>query len=169
MWHAATVGSAAQFFHHGIVFDAGDMARFVKTQREVCWNGDADAPAFRLVNGMKAAEGERILAPALAPFDDAIAGFLYTGKRQEERLAKADSPWHGGVLAAEWLRGKYVELPRAKGGRAIHGDLARASLAREENQRLLGALHYPVGTPGWLTPPTPSQVPPGFGPRPLSP
>jgi hypothetical protein len=167
-WYAATVGSAAQLYHHGVVFDAQDMARFVRSQKTLFWNGDAEAPAYFLANGSKAAENERMLAPALAPFDEAIAAFAYRGKLQEERVAKADSPWHGGVLAADWLRGKYVDLPRAKGGQPMHEGLARAFLAKKENRELLESLKFSVESPGWLTPPVPSQMP-GMSAAPTAP
>ena len=99
---------------------------------EVCWNGSTDAPKFFYTNGKPAKNNARMIAPSLAPYDAKLATFLYTGKLQDERVAKADNAWQGGVLAEGWLRMKYLVLPRAKGGKRIHLDSRDKFLKSEE-------------------------------------
>ncbi|MBC8096517.1 MAG: hypothetical protein H7Y43_11965 [Akkermansiaceae bacterium] len=159
-WYAATVGSALALYHHGVVFDKQDVARFVKTQMEVCWNRDLDNPAFFTCDGKPAKEGERFIAPSLAPFEDQVAGFLYTGKRQDERVQKSADAWQGGVLAGQWLRGKYLELPAVKAREQSYLASTKDFLARPENQVFLKSLQFEVTTPGYSTPPTPAQMTP---------
>jgi hypothetical protein len=120
-WYAATVGSAVLLYHHGLVFDEADIARLRKTQMAVCWNGDLQNPAYLMVNGKPAPKPtERFVAPSLAPWEPKLAELLYYGPYQEERLAKAKDAWHGGVLAGEWLRGKYLLLPAARDGKRLY-------------------------------------------------
>lgn len=120
-WYSATVGSAVLLYHHGLVFEDADIAKLRKTQMDVCWNGDLQNPAFKMVNGVAPKKDtERFVAPSLAPWEPKLAELLYNGAWHEERLAKADNPWHGGVLAAEWLRGKYLILPAAKDGKRLY-------------------------------------------------
>ena len=105
MWYAATVRSAVLLFQHGVVFDRADIDRLLKTQLEVCWQGDS----FFQTDGNPAQKGERFIAPALAPYNLGIFEYLYTGPRQDERVEKADNWWHGGILAGDWLQGKYIK------------------------------------------------------------
>lgn len=112
MWFAVTVRSAALLYHHGLVFDEADMKKIVRTQMEVCWNGDLENPLFFTASGVKAAEKERFIAPALAPWSPKLTQLIYHGLLQQERIDKGKSPWLGGVLTSDWLREKYIELPR---------------------------------------------------------
>jgi hypothetical protein len=107
-WHAVTVGMAVLLHRNGLVFDDADIRRFVRTQLEVCWNGDAAAPQFKLNNGSPADPKEPILAPALAPWDAKLREFVYGPVGQADRIAGKASDWKGGVLASRWLRGKYL-------------------------------------------------------------
>jgi hypothetical protein len=121
VWYAATVGSAVMLYHHGLVFDEADIAKFRKTQMEVCWNGDLQKPAFKLVDGSAPKKDtERFVAPSLTPWEPTLAELLYAGAWQAERVAKAKDAWQGGVVAGEWLRGKYLVLPKAKDGKRLY-------------------------------------------------
>jgi hypothetical protein len=115
-WYAATVGSAVQLYQHGLVFDETDIQKLVRTQMDVCWNGNQQSPVYLMVNGKKSPKpNERFVAPVLAAWNDTLAQFIYNGPGQAERLKKTDDFWNGGIVAGEWLRGKYIMLP---GGRA---------------------------------------------------
>jgi hypothetical protein len=122
VWYAATVGSAVLLYHHGLVFDEADIAKLRKTQMDVCWNGDLQQPTFKMVDGNEARLQQQFVAPSLAPWEPKLAELLYTGAWQEERLAKTKDAWHGGVIAGEWLRGKYLILPAAKDGKRMYVD-----------------------------------------------
>ncbi len=111
-WYAVTVESALNLYHHGLVFDDADVQKLVRTQMQVCWNGDAENPVYKMVSGATPKETERFIAPSLAPWDAKLAAFIYSGPIQEERIAKSKDFWQGGVLASDWLRGKYLELPQ---------------------------------------------------------
>lgn len=155
-WHESSIRSAALLYHHGLVFDRTDMTRFANTQREVCWNGDLAAPQFFQVDG-KAPQraGERFLAPDLAPFDQALAELTYGQWAKVDRLAKKDKAWHGGVMARDWLLGKYVLLPRAQGGKQLYAEQGAQFLAKPENAQLVADLKLEVKAPGYLTPAVP--------------
>jgi hypothetical protein len=121
VWYAVTVGSAVLLYHHGLVFDETDIAKLRKTQMEVCWNGDLAKPVYKMVDGRNPPKpNERFVAPSLAPWEPKLAELLYSGAYQDERIAKTKDAWHGGVIAGEWLRGKYLILPTAKGGKRLY-------------------------------------------------
>ncbi len=111
MWFAATARSASLLYHHGLVFDDADMRKIARTQMEVCWNGDLEKPVFSSASGAKV-EKERFIAPALAPWAPKLKELIYSGLIQQERIDKSNSPWTGGVLTSDWLREKYIELPK---------------------------------------------------------
>jgi hypothetical protein len=118
MWFDATVSSAVLLHRHGVVFQAEDIQKLVKTQMEVCWNGDAADPKFSNTAGTPV-EKERFISPSLAAWDAKLADFVYGEPAQKFRLSKKDDHWQGGVIAATWLRGKYIDLPAAKAGQVL--------------------------------------------------
>jgi len=157
MWYAASTAAAVMLYHHGVVFDKTDMKRFVRTQLEVCWNGDFRKPAFRRTDG---APGKgRFMAAALAPFDERIERFVYAGERQHERFEKLDNAWHGGVVADPWIRGKYIELPAASGGKRIYARTTAGVLSRGPARTIIRDLAFDVVEPGRITPMTPADLP----------
>jgi hypothetical protein len=95
---------------------------------EVCWNGDLENPKFAMTTGtlpkLPGADKDRFLAPSLAPWNAKLEQLVYTGNFQDERIAKAGNSWQGGVLASDWLRGKYLELPKIRGGKRLYGDFS---------------------------------------------
>jgi hypothetical protein len=115
-WFDATVGSAVLLHRHGVVFQPDDIRKLLKTQMEVCWNGDAEKPVFKNTNGGDVEPKERFIATSLTPWDEKLAEFVYGPPAQTFRLSKKDDAWQGGVIAAGWLRGKYIDLPVAKAG-----------------------------------------------------
>lgn len=155
IWHAASVGSAVSLYEHGLVFDRADMGRFVKTQVAVNWNGDLQNPLFFTVDGVPAGEGERFIAPLLAPFDPKFAQLVYEGALQDLRVEKSGSPWQGGVVASEWLLGKYVRLK--EGDRPRYGKLGETFLSQADPV-LVGRLAFRPVAPGHITPPRPTDA-----------
>jgi hypothetical protein len=153
IWHIASVGSAVQLYEHGLVFKREDIERFARTQETVCWNGDLEQPQFFRLDGKPSENGEWFVAPSLAPFNARLAMLLYEGKARDIRLSKTGSPWHGGVLAGDWLWGKYLRLPA--GEKPVHAQVGEAFLAKASPE-LRAALAYTPKPPGHLTPPVPS-------------
>ena len=81
------VANMVEAYHTGVVFDATDIRRILKTNLKVMWNGSFDEPAFHNSNfqlpGTNKTQTAGVLWPALADFDD-IVRKLYAGQ-----LAKA--------------------------------------------------------------------------------
>jgi hypothetical protein len=147
-------------YHHGLVFDRADIGRFLKTQMEMCWNGDPANPKWARVDGStsdKYMVGSYV-CPALAPFSDKLAGFIYAGPGQQERIDKAAHSWGGGVLAMGWITGKHVDLPAAKGGQPMYPQAGVRFLVKQENRDLLKSLQFAVAGAGYTPPRTPSAM-----------
>jgi hypothetical protein len=160
-WYDVEVGIAVALYHHGVVFDRTDMERFTKTQVGVCWNGDANDPQYLNCEGKPSdRKGQRYLCQGLAPFSEKLAAFLYTGAMQQERLDKKDSDWSGGILAGDWLRSKYVDLPKAAGGKPIYAAVGKRFLDKEDNRKLVEKLKFEVAEPGFKMPMTPGAMKP---------
>jgi hypothetical protein len=159
-WHSVTVGIAVQLYHHGVVFNRTDIQRFLRTQMEVCWNGSTEDPRYFYTNGKAAKKNARMIAQSLAPFDEKLATFLYTGKLQDERVANSENAWNGGVVAETWLRTKFLVLPKATGGKQIHLDYRKAFLKSEANRKFLGAIEFNVTGLGHQPPLLPSKMTP---------
>lgn len=151
--YAASVGSAVTLYEHGLVFDRADIARLLALQNTVCWNGDLENPHFARMDGTPAKEGERFVAPSLAPFDPQLARLLYDGPAQDFRVGKSASAWHGGVLAGDWLKGKYL---RPLLGDAPQKRLGEAFLSQAD-PALVKCLSFQPEPPGFLTPPAPTR------------
>lgn len=160
-WYDVEVGIAVALYHHGVVFDRKDMDRFVKNQVGVAWNGDAEKPEFFNCEGKPSdRKGQQFLCPALAPFSEKLAAFLFTGTLQKERVDKSGSDWQGGVLASSWLWDKYVMMPASAGGKPMYADHGKRFLAKEENRKLAESLGFEVVEPGFKMPLTPAQMAP---------
>ena len=101
-----------------------------------------DASVKKLIS--KGKQRGRYICPALAPFHKKIHAFLFTGPRQEERIAEASHPWKGGPLADAYLRGKYLDGPAARGGKAVFADAGKRFRQSAGNQRFLAALRFTV-------------------------
>lgn len=157
-WFSATATSALRLYHHGIIFDDTDVARLVKTQTEVCWNGDATAPVYANTDGVPMPK-ERFCCLALTPWSGPLSALAFTGAAQAERIAGKDNAWKGGVIAADWLWAKYILTARAAGGKPMHGDQGERFRREPANRELLARLAYAVTGPGWQAPATPALKP----------
>jgi hypothetical protein len=159
-YYASSLSQAAALYHYGLVFDSTDMDRFLRTQLDMCWNGDLEHPQWSRVDGTRPpqyTQGEYI-ASSLAPFSEKVAEYLYAGKRQEHYLASAGDPWQGGAIAGGWLSGKLIAYPAAKGGKQLNLDLGKQFLAKPENSAVAAALAFEVSRPGYQSPPTPADA-----------
>jgi hypothetical protein len=154
-WYAAAVHTAALLHRHGLVFSRKDMERFTATQTQVCWNGDMAAPLFFQTTGKPADKGERFVAPPLAVFNPAFAEFVYGPAATAERVKMTTSDWKGGVMAAPWLLGKFVELPQGLKDNPADQALMASFLAKPENAALSAEKSFVVEPPGFTTPPAP--------------
>lgn len=155
-WHDAEVNLMVSLYHHDVVFDRTDIDRIVKTQMEVCWNGDEAKPVYLNVDGKPSDRpNQRYLAIALTPFNEKLASFFFTGAIQQERFDKRASDWTGGVQANDWLSTKYFVLPATRDGRLMYGDVGKRFLAKPENQAFMAKLKFEVKEPGFVISPTP--------------
>ncbi len=160
-WYNTEVGIAVAIYHHGVVFNRQDIDRFVANQVGVAWNGDAENPEFFNCEGKPSnRQGQRFLCPALAPFSQKLADFVFTGTLQKERLEKSDNDWHGGVLASDWLWDKYVMMPAAAGGKPMYAEHGQKFLAKPANRKLVEQLKFEVVAPGYQVPLLPSRMDP---------
>lgn len=159
-YYSSTLSQAVDLYQHGLVFDRTDLDRFLKTQMEKCWNGDAVTPKWARVDGTtsdKYMQGD-YLCGALAPFHEKLETFLYAGARQEERVKNAANSWQGGVVADDWIASKYLALAEARGGKALHAEIGRRFRAKSENAAWLKTLEFDVSGSGYAAPQTPAEM-----------
>lgn len=170
VWYSVTVGSAMLLYQHGFVFDQTDLDRFLKTQLEVCWDGDLENRETLTVLGHKPMS-QTFVAPSLAPFDERIEQFIFEGTGLQQRLDNASSSWKGGVNASDWLFQKHVMLPVTKKGIRFYQKYGDRFLASPENAEFVKELKFEVTPPGRLPPQTPTDlnyiVPASKAPRPI--
>lgn len=158
-YYSLSLSQAVLLYQHGLVFDRTDMDRFVRTQLDMCWNGDLERPVWSRVDGTRPeqyTQGEYI-APALAPFSEKVAEYLFTGPRQERRLSDLSDSW-GGVQAGGWLRAKLLEYPAAVGGNQPFLAYGQRFLAKQENSELAAKLAFAITEPGYRAPLTPAET-----------
>jgi len=159
-WYRAEVDIAVDLYHHGLIFDRTDMDRFVRTQMEVAWNGDPDAPVFRMIHGKPSDRpNQQFLSEALAPFDARLADFCFV-RRRAERFEKRANEWQGGVLAREWLRQKWLVMPAAADGAPAFARFGERFRENPENRAWLERIAFTVEPPGFRMPMTPAQMDP---------
>jgi hypothetical protein len=159
-YYASSLSQAVALYQHGVVFERADIDRFLKTQLEKCWNGDAAKPKWARVDGTvsdKYMQGDYICA-ALAPYSDKIADFLFAGPRMEDRLKNANHSWQGGPVLAGWLEGKWVTLPRAKAAPQPFLAFGKQFLEKKENQGFAAGLQFEVTGAGYAPPQAPADM-----------
>ncbi len=159
-YYSLSLSQAVLLYQYGLVFDKTDMDRFVKTQLEMCWNGDFEHPVWSRVDGTRPEQYTQgaYIATALAPFSEKVAQYLFTGPRQERRLEHMDDSWDGGAQAAGWLRAKLIEYPAAKGGKQPYLKYGKQFLAKKANRDFLASLGFEVTAPGYQPPHTPAEM-----------
>ena len=81
----------------------------------------------------------------------------YGAAAQQVRVKLKADPL-GGIVACDWLEGKYLVWPRWSGGKPSETAAVAAFVAKPEGQKLLKGLAFQVGVPGYQAPMTPSQM-----------
>ncbi|MGQ9731308.1 MAG: hypothetical protein ACUVX8_08515 [Candidatus Zipacnadales bacterium] len=159
-YYNLSVEQAVVLYEHGLVFDRTDIDRFVRTQLEICWNGDTENPAWFRTDGRPADEGHVYLSMDLAPFDQRIYDLAFGPRAQASRLGAKDHPWQGGPVAMEWLKAKYLTYPRWKTGEPAETATMQPFLSKPENHALVERLAFTVEPPGYQPPLTPAAMKP---------
>lgn len=157
-YYSLSVSQAVLMYELGLVFDRQDLDRFVRTQTQVCWNGDYDNPVWRLTNGTLAEEPRYqppYLCEWLAPFDKRVWEMAFGAPAQFTRLHAKDHSWQGGPVAGNWLVAKYITLPRLRGGRPAETRWVEQFRNQPENVALIQELAYTVEGEGYQAPLTP--------------
>jgi hypothetical protein len=159
-YYSLSLSQAVLLYQYGLVFDKTDMDRFVKTQLEMCWNGDLEHPVWSRVDGTRPEQYTQgaYISVSLAPFSEKVAQYLFTGRRQERLLEHMDDSWSGGAQAAGWLQAKLVDYPAAKGGKQPYLKYGRQFLAKKENRDFLSSLTFEVTAPGYQPPHAPGEM-----------
>lgn len=159
-YYSLSLSQAVALYHHGVVFDRTDIDRFLKTQLAMCWNGDVAQPVWYRVDRSRGKQSGAYMCPALAPFDKRIAAYLYGPAQQAERLARMSHSWQGGPVASGYIHGKFLQMPKAAGGRAIYARFGRTFAAKAANRNLLESLRFRVAGRGYQAPSTPAALNP---------
>jgi hypothetical protein len=161
-YYDSSMSQAIELYQFGLVFDRTDVDRFLRTQLDMCWNGDFDHPQWSRVDGTRPPEYTQgaYMASALAPFNDRVAQFLFTGSRQESRLQRAGDDWEGGPVANGYIRSKLLEYPAMKGGKQIYLEYGKKLLTKKENQDFVNSLAFEVTGSGYQQPLTPPEMKP---------
>ncbi|MBN1676044.1 MAG: hypothetical protein JXR37_33680 [Kiritimatiellae bacterium] len=168
-YYASSLSQAVRLHAEGLVFDKTDIDRFVKTQTEMCWNGDVDNPQWSRCDGTRKAKytNGAYMCGALATYSEKIAAYCGRSdpegrKRQRaERYAKRDHGWQGGIVAEGYVNSLVHEVRKAAGGngKPAAEPLGAGFLAKAENRAWLEALDFAVEPPGYAAPRTPAEIP----------
>jgi len=78
-YYSLSLSQAVLLYQYGLVFDRTDMDRFVKTQLEMCWNGDFEHPVWSRVDGTRPEQYTQgaYISAALAPFSEKVAQYVF--------------------------------------------------------------------------------------------
>lgn len=161
-YYSSTLAQAVSLYHYGLVFDKTDIDRFVKTQMEMCWNGDIDSAKWYRVDHTNPAQytkGEYIAA-SLAPFQAKVHEYFYGPHGQDARLKGMGNSWQAGPVAVGWIEGKFLTGPAAKDGKPMHADIGAQFLAKGANQEFMKGLRFEVTRSGYTPPKTPADMNP---------
>jgi hypothetical protein len=158
-YYSLSLSQAALLYQYGVVFNRTDMDRFLKTQLEMCWNGDFEHPVWSRVDGTRPAQYTQgaYISYALAPFSEKVARYLFTGARQERWLTHLTDSWDA-TQAGGWLQAKLIEYPAQKGGKQAFLGYGQRFLAKKENRDFLASLAFEVTAPGYQPPHSPSEM-----------
>jgi hypothetical protein len=158
-WYVAALSIATNLYRHGLLFDDHDIARFVCTQKEMCWNGDLEHPVYRTVSGQanKFTSG-RFLSYQLAQYDATLARLAFRGPHEEEAARDASSSWKGGANAQDYIREKFVLAPGIHANPRPYAEFGRSFLAGPVNRARYEQLRRERVTPDVRAPLKPSQA-----------
>ena len=134
-WYVAALSIALNLYQHGLLFDDTDLARFIATQKTMCWNGDMEKPEYRTVAGTtsKWVKG-RFLSDQLAHYDATLRKLAFAGPHEAQRVTDAASSWKGGANAQDYVREKYLMAPVVAKNPKPYATYGQAFLAKPENR-----------------------------------
>jgi hypothetical protein len=155
-YYSLSLSQAVLLYEHGLVFDREDIHRFIRTQMDVCWNGDLEDPLWARVDGESS--DSAYLCSNLAPFHEHIYEMAYGAPAQKRRLRGMDHGWEGGVVAGDWLEFKYLVYPRWKSGMPADKDVIAPFLSQDKNKNLVNKLAFQVEAPGYQAPMAPAHT-----------
>lgn len=158
-WYVASLSMALNLYQLGLLFTEADLARFVRTQKELCWNGNLEAPEYRNVAGQtnQYVKG-RFLSPQLAHYDPVLTALAFQGPHEAEVQKNASSGWKGGANAQTYVVEKYLMQARVRANPQPYQKLGEAFLGKPANKAFYDALFFDVEEPGAVTPLKPSQA-----------
>jgi hypothetical protein len=152
-YYSLSASQAVFLYEHGLVFNDEDIARLLRTQLEVCWNGDVADPKWSRVNGE--AMDQAYLCSTLAAYDDTLRELAFGSAATARRVAQRDHSWHGGVVAGDWLETKYINLPRWAGDGPSEAGATASYRSSERGRASLSQLAYEVRDRGYAAPESP--------------
>ncbi|MFC1717488.1 hypothetical protein ACFL6S_27755 [Candidatus Poribacteria bacterium] len=155
-YYSSSLSQAVVLYENELIFSRTDIDRFVKTQTEVCWNGDLDNPKWARVDG-KPSESS-YLCSWLAPFDESVYKMAYGESAQRRRLEAKDHSWQGGPVASGYLEFKHLIYPRWKSEEPSENAATQFLSSYQENREWLMRLAFQVEEPGYKAPMSPAQM-----------
>ncbi|PTY01439.1 hypothetical protein DB346_11840 [Verrucomicrobia bacterium LW23] len=162
-WYVASLSIALNFYQRGLLFSEEDLQRFIRTQKEMCWDGNLEKPGYRNVAGATSEHIKgRYLSLQLAPYDETLTRLAFHGVYEKEAQAPATlaSNWKGGVQAQDYIVNKYLLLPRiaGKGERRPLRAVGENFLKDKTNEAFHSDLNTEVKPPGAVSPRKPSEA-----------
>ena len=161
-WYVASLSIALNLYQHGLLFTDEDLRRFVRTQKEQCWNGNLDAPGYRTVAGESSTQNShvsgRFLSYQISHYDPVLTRLAFHGPHEAEALKNAPSGWLGGTNAQDYVREKFIMAPLVRIQLRPYAAFGERFLASPENRALHDRLAFNVEPPGAVTPLKPSQT-----------
>lgn len=158
-WYVASLSMALNLYQLGLLFNDADLARFVRTQKEMCWNGNTEAPEYRNVAGQinKYVKG-RFLSQQLAHYDPVLTKLAFQGPHEAEVQKNTASDWKGGANAQAYVQEKYLMHSRVSANPQPYKQLGEKFLSNPVNKAFYDRLFFEVQEPGAVTPLKPSQA-----------
>jgi hypothetical protein len=167
-WYVASLSIALNLYQHGLLFDDMDLARFIRTQREQCWNGDLEEPVYRRVSGDRDQWTRgRFLSYSIAHYDEALKTLAFAGPHESQALNDTESSWKGGANAQSYIVEKYLIAPIIEATPQPFAAVGQTFLSNDGNQPFYDLLNKEVHEPGSIPARRPSDlfaVPPDTSP-----
>jgi hypothetical protein len=167
-YYSLSLSQAVRLHEAGLVFDKSDIARFVKTQTEMCWNGDVMNPRWARCDGTRSKKYMQgaYLCAALAPYDRRIAALCGRGdaksreRERAERFKGRTHGWRGGVVAEGYVN-RLIDEREEQAGAPVeptHEPLGKRFLAKRANRLWMAKQRFTVKPPGYVAPRTPAAM-----------
>ena len=152
-YYSLSASQAVMLYEHGLVFDEADIARFLRTQLEVCWNGDIADPGWSRVDGE--AMDQPYVCSALAAYDASLRELAFGRAASARRVEQREHGWNGGVVAGDWLEMKYITVPRWSSAGSSDAQVTESYRSSEVGAAVLAELAPDVVSGGYSAPVAP--------------